>query len=131
VFTSQPTALEVVGTGLEARQEHQMNRIRTALTALTTVLLVTIVPSMAFAADGIAAGDQGWVGLGAGLAIGFAALGCGIGQGICANGALHGIARNPSAAGKIQTPMILGLVLIESLCIYALVIGFLLQGKIG
>jgi len=131
VFTSQPTALEVVGTGLEARQEHQMNRIRTALTVLTTVLLVTIVPNMAFAADGIAAGDQGWVGLGAGLAIGFAALGCGIGQGICANGALHGIARNPSAAGKIQTPMILGLVLIESLCIYALVIGFLLQGKIG
>jgi F-type H+-transporting ATPase subunit c len=109
-----------------------MNRIRTALTALTTALLVTVIPGMAFAAgDGIAAGDQGWVGLGAGLAIGFAALGCGIGQGICANGALHGIARNPSAAGKIQTPIILGLVLIESLCIYALVIGFLLQGKIG
>ena len=58
-----------------------MNRIRTALTALTTALLVTVIPGMAFAAgDGIAAGDQGWVGLGAGLAIGFAALGCGIGQ---------------------------------------------------
>ena len=106
-----------------------MNRIATVL---TTVLLATLIPSLAFAAEGgIAAGDQGWVGLAAGLAIGFAAAGCGIGQGITANGALQGIARNPSAAGKIQTPMILGLVLIESLCIYALVIGFLLQGKIG
>jgi F-type H+-transporting ATPase subunit c len=105
-----------------------MNRF---LTAITTAFFVTVIPGMAFAAgDGIAAGDQGWVGLAAGLAIGLAAFGCGIGQGICANGALNGIARNPSAAGKIQTPMILGLVLIESLCIYALVIGFLLQGKI-
>ena len=93
-------------------------------------LAVFLVPNLAFAEGGIAAGDQGWVGFGAGVAIGFAALGCGIGQGIAAFGALQGIARNPSAAGKIQTPMIVCLALIESLCIYALVIAFFLQGKL-
>ena len=37
--------------------------------------------------------------------------------------ALNAIGRNPGAAGQIQTPMIIGLALIESLVIYAL-IGF-------
>jgi len=68
--------------------------------------------------------------LGAGVAISFAALGGGIGQGMCMRGALEGIARNPNASGKIFTPMIIGLALIESLVIYALVIAFILQGKI-
>ena len=108
-----------------------MNTKTRSLLALVTVAVATAVPSFAFAADGIAPGDQGWVALSAGLAIGLAAFGCGIGQGVAAFGALQGIARNPSAAGKIQTPMIIGLALIESLCIYALVIGFLLQMKIG
>ena len=68
--------------------------------------------------------------LGAGLAIGLAAFGGGLGQGRAAAAALEGIARNPGAAGKVQTPMIIALALIESLVIYALVIAFLLQGKI-
>ena len=56
--------------------------------------------------------------------------GGGIGQGIAVSSALEGIARNPSAAGQIFTPMIIGLALIESLVIYGLVIAFILQGKI-
>ncbi len=68
--------------------------------------------------------------LGAGFAISLAALGGGIGQGIAMRGALEGIARNPNAYDKIFTPMIIGLVLIESLVIYGLVIAFILQGKI-
>lgn len=104
-----------------------MNR-NTIFTALTLLAIVAF-PGMAFA-EGIAPESQGWVALGAGLAIGLAAVGCGLAQGMAAAAALQGIARNPSAAGKIQTPMILGLALIESLCIYALVIGFLLQGKL-
>ena len=59
-----------------------------------------------------------------------ATFGGGIGQGICMRGALEGIARNPNASGKIFTPMIIGLALIESLVIYALVIAFILQGKV-
>ena len=70
------------------------------------------------------------IALGAGLAIGIAALGGGIGQGMAMRGALEGSARNPNATDKIFTPMIIGLALIESLVIYGLVIAFMLQGKI-
>ncbi|MBW2710244.1 MAG: ATP synthase F0 subunit C, partial [Deltaproteobacteria bacterium] len=41
-----------------------------------------------------------------------------------------GIGRNPGSADKIFTPMIIGLALIESLVIYALLIAFMLYGKI-
>jgi F-type H+-transporting ATPase subunit c len=62
--------------------------------------------------------------LAAGLAIGIAAFGGSLGQGRAAAAALEGIARNPNASDKLFTPMILGLALIESLVIYALVIAF-------
>ena len=104
-----------------------MNR---TLTALATVILVTIIPGMALAADGVAAGDQGWVGLGAGLAIGVAALGGGFGQDKAASAVLEGIARNPQASGKIFTPMIIGLTLIESLVVYVLLVGYLLYTRL-
>ncbi len=95
-----------------------------------TLLAVLLVPEIAFAAEEAGSAD-GQIGMAAGIAIGVAAMGCGLGQGIAAFAALQGIARNPSAASKIQTPMIIGLALIESLCIYALVIAFFLQGKVG
>lgn len=64
------------------------------------------------------------------LAIGFgvpiAVLSGAIGQGKAAAAALEGIARQPEAAGKIQTAMIIGLALIESLVIYALLISLIL-----
>lgn len=64
------------------------------------------------------------------LAIGFgvpiAVLSGAIGQGKAASSALEGIARQPEAAGKIQTAMIIGLALIESLVIYALLISLIL-----
>jgi F-type H+-transporting ATPase subunit c len=69
--------------------------------------------------------------VGAGLAIGIAAVGGALGQGRAATAALEGIARNPGAADKLFTPMILGLALIESLVIYALVIAFMILGKVG
>lgn len=68
--------------------------------------------------------------LGAGLGIGIAAFGGSLGQGRAAASALEGIARNPEASGKVMTPMIIALALIESLVIYALVIAFMLLGKI-
>jgi F-type H+-transporting ATPase subunit c len=77
------------------------------------------------------ASNYGWIALAAGLAIGIAALGGGIGQGRAAAAALDGIARNPGAAGQIRGPMILGLALIESLVIYALIIAILLWLKIS
>ena len=64
--------------------------------------------------------------IGCGIAIGFAALGTGIGQGIGLSGATEGVARNPSASGKITTTLIIGLAMIESLCIYALVVALII-----
>jgi F-type H+-transporting ATPase subunit c len=77
------------------------------------------------------ASDVGsWAALAAGLAIGIAAAGCGLGQGRAGAAALEGIARNPNASDKLFTPMILVLALIESLAIYALVVAIMLMGNI-
>ncbi len=62
----------------------------------------------------------------AGLGIGIAAFGCGIGQGLGLKGAVEGVARNPEASGKITVTMLIGLAMIESLTIYALVISLIL-----
>lgn len=96
------------------------------LSLLGLFLLVLAAPL--YAADGELA-NLG-LALGAGLAIGAAAIGGGLGQGRAVAAALEGIARNPNAADRIFTPMIIGLALIESLVIYGLVIAFILQGKI-
>ncbi|GIW71955.1 MAG: hypothetical protein KatS3mg102_1497 [Planctomycetota bacterium] len=62
--------------------------------------------------------------------LGIAAFGGALAQGRAIGSACEGIARQPEAAGSIQTAMIIGLALIESLVIYALVIAFLLYGKL-
>ena len=92
-------------------------------------LLFVALPLVAGADDGSSDGSWGDA-LGAGLAVGLAGLGCGIGQGLTAGNTTAGIARNPGAAGAMFTNFILGMVLIESIAIYGLVIAFLLQGKI-
>jgi F-type H+-transporting ATPase subunit c len=58
----------------------------------------------------------------AGLSMAIAAAFCGLGQGRVAAAACEGIARNPGAAGAIRTAMILGLVFIETLVLFTLVI---------
>ena len=50
----------------------------------------------------------------------------GIGQGIGLRSAVEGIARNPEASGKVTVTLLIGLAMIESLCIYALVISLIL-----
>jgi F-type H+-transporting ATPase subunit c len=64
--------------------------------------------------------------LAAGLAIGLAAGGCGIGQGSAVAKALEGISRQPETASKIQMLLMIGLAFIESLALYALFIGIIL-----
>jgi F-type H+-transporting ATPase subunit c len=68
--------------------------------------------------------DKGQSMIAAAIAIGIAVLGGAIGQSLAASKALDGIARNPAAADKIQTPMIIALALIESLVLFAFVIAF-------
>ena len=91
---------------------------------------LALSPVTAIAQQGGGQGGGGAVALAAAFAIGLAALGGTLAQGRAASTALEGISRNPGAAGKIMTPMILGLALIESLVLFALVIAYFLQAKV-
>jgi F-type H+-transporting ATPase subunit c len=97
-----------------------------------TLFSTVAFAAVAFADEGAAAGSnpKSVLAFSAGLAIAIAAFGGALGQSRAAAAALEGIARNPGASGKVQTPMIIALALIESLVIYAFVIAILLQGKI-
>lgn len=93
---------------------------------VTTILSTLLVSAVAFAQDAVASNENDVAmakAMAAGLAIGIAAFGGSLGQGRAAQGALEGIARNPNAADKIFTPLIISLALIESLVIYALLIS--------
>ncbi len=67
--------------------------------------------------------------LGAGISIGFAALGTGIGMGLLVGSAVESMARQPEATGTITTNMFIGLAFIEALALYALVISFMIMGS--
>lgn len=103
--------------------------MRVIWTFALVLTAIGLVPDVALAAEE-ASSDWG-VAIGAGLAIGLAGLGCGIGQGLTGASATQGIARNPSAAGQIQIPMIIALALMESIALYGFVIAFLLYGSLA
>jgi F-type H+-transporting ATPase subunit c len=97
--------------------------------------VTALLSSSAFAQEAAMGGAnafdvQAAAAIGAALPIALAALGGALGQGKAAAAALEGISRNPGAAPRIQTPMILGLALIESLVLFAFAVSFLLYGKI-
>jgi F-type H+-transporting ATPase subunit c len=101
--------------------------------ATLAATFVTLVSTSAFAQEAAASATnkfdiQAVAGASAGLAIGIAVLGGALGQGRAVAAALEGISRNPGAAARIQTPMILGLALIESLVLFAFAIAFQLYG---
>jgi F-type H+-transporting ATPase subunit c len=104
------------------------------LTGILTATLVLGMVSMALAADGSAQAVGLWIFFGIAISCGFgiaiAAFGTALAMGNAITAALTGTARNPEAGGKIMTTMIIGLALIESLCIYALVICFIMVFKI-
>jgi F-type H+-transporting ATPase subunit c len=98
-----------------------------AVMAISAVAFADVSPDTAAMAH---ADIAKWAALASALGIGIAAFGGALGQGRAAAAALDGIARNPTAADKLFTPFILGLALIESLVIYALIISFVLTSKI-
>ncbi len=105
--------------------------MRKVLSTMTLGVLAWLVSAgPALAAEGAGNANGGWIAIGAGIAIGIAALGAGLGQGKAVASAMESIGRNPNCADRIQIPMILGLAFMEALAIYALVIAFQLQGKI-
>jgi F-type H+-transporting ATPase subunit c len=106
-----------------------MSRI---VTITTSVLALVLMASPSFAQTGDAAGSSvgGLIAIAAGIGIGIAAFGVALGQGRATAAAMESIGRNPNSADRIFVPMIIGLALMEALCLYALVIAFFLQGKI-
>ena len=95
---------------------------------LAFLLLITIVSSQAFGQTAAATGmtEKAMKYIAYFSALGIAVYGGTQAQSRAAAVALEGIARNPAAADKIQTPMILALALMESLVIFALISTFLL-----
>jgi F-type H+-transporting ATPase subunit c len=104
-----------------------MKKLVTLLSASTAMFLFS---TSAFAADAAATGGHGLDYLAAGLAVGVAALGCGLGQGRLAGAALEGMARNPSASGDIRTSMMIALAFPESLVLFSFAVAFAALGKI-
>ena len=97
--------------------------------SLILAAMAVLVPSVALAQTATAPANS-WVGpyavLVAGFAMAFAAGLCALGQGKAIASAVDAMARQPGAAARIQTAMIIGLALIESLAIYVLVVAMIL-----
>lgn len=103
-----------------------------------SMLLVLLMTSLAMAAEAAvptaAAGTIDYTKaiivacsiLGAGFAMAFGTIGTGLGMGQGLSGATNAVGRNPEAQGKILLTMMVGLAMIESLAIYALVISLVL-----
>lgn len=107
---------------------------KSKLVIASAALGTFLIPSMAFAQSAVESNKLDvylWEAAAAGFAIAIAALGGTMAQGRATATALEGISRNPGAAAKIQTPLILGLALIESLVLFALVIAIMLISQIG
>ena len=108
---------------------------RRVLTMAAAVAVMVLGSPLLAMAQGAASGGEtglraGLIALGAGLAMGIAALGCGMGQGRLAASAMESLGRNPNSEPQIRTWMIVGLAFVESLSLYALLIAYILQGKI-
>lgn len=87
------------------------------------VILLLVASPMMFAQDANAAAQaKAWTTIGAGIAMAIASGLCGLAQGKAVAGATEAMARNPGAIGAIRVMLLLGLVLIESLALYTLVI---------
>jgi F-type H+-transporting ATPase subunit c len=91
-----------------------------------TFVILSLMTVSVFAQDAAATHGGGvrWGVIGAAFVLGIAAAAGAMGQSRAIVAACEGIARNPGAAGPIRLAMIIGLALIESLVIYALLIAF-------
>lgn len=89
-------------------------------------VLMAAMPALAQAPEAAAAGDggAGLKAIAAGIGFAIAVFGGAFGQSRIGAAACEGAARNPGASAKIQTMMILGLALIESLVLFALLVVF-------
>ena len=98
---------------------------------LVVLALVLALPAFAQETGGVTTpvGGVRWGVIGAAFLLGLAAAAGATAQGRATSAASEGISRNPGAAKDIRGITLLGLVLIESLVLYALLICFMIQNK--
>ncbi len=77
------------------------------------------------------ASDRGLAMIGAGIAAAGGVIGAGIGIGQIGGRAVEGMARQPEAAGTIQTAALILAALVEGAALFGVVIGFLIQNKVN
>jgi F-type H+-transporting ATPase subunit c len=97
--------------------------------ALALVLAMPVFAQETGTAPAAAAGGVKWGVIGAAFLLGVAAAAGATAQGRATSAASEGMSRNPGAAKDIRGMTLLGLVLIESLVLYALLICFLIYGR--
>jgi F-type H+-transporting ATPase subunit c len=101
-----------------------MKKVSAVLSLIVTAGLVSPVYAQEVAAGAaLTSSVRQWAVVTAGFALAFAAAFAALAQGRAVSAAAEGIARNPGAADQIQRALLLGLVLIESLVIYVLVVA--------
>ena len=111
-----------------------------AIAALLIALFVLSVPALAATGDAAAPAETEQTveegsnendvtsakAMGAGLMIGIACLGGALAMGIAVGKSSEAVARQPEANGQIRTTMMMGLVFIETVIIYALIVAILI-----
>src|SRR5262245_65878225 len=106
--------------------------MRKTMMVVFMTLVVMLVATPVYAQGAPASANQGnWsLAIGAGIGLGIAAGLCGLGQGRATGSAVEAMARNPGARPGIFIFLLLGLALIESLALYALVIAFRITARL-
>ena len=100
-----------------------MNKVKYMFFSMLALAMMAL-PAMAQGAADNESTVNSYKAIAAGLGFGLAAGLAAIGQGLVGSRAAEGAARNPGAAGTVQTMMIIALALIESLVLFALLIVF-------
>ena len=102
-----------------------MRKINVVFFALVAMLLTAMPVFAQNPATAEADHNAGLKAIAAGIGFAIAVFGGALGQSRVGAAAAEGAARNPGAAGRIQTMMILALALIESLVLFALLVIFI------
>jgi len=101
-----------------------LGKIGTKFAFAASTLVAALAPVASAVAEEAHGGASALGPIGAGLAIGMAVIGGGLGQGKAVGSMLESFGRNPSVGGKLLVPLMIGMILIESLVILAFVIAF-------
>lgn len=93
-------------------------------------MALEILPLLQAAGESALNNSRGLTAVGAGLGAGLAVIGAGMGIGRIGGSAVEGMARQPEAAGRIQTAALILAALIEGAALFGVVVAFQIQGKI-